>query len=146
MVEINPLFHGVLNPWVRPMDMEFGPDGAMYVIQWGHGFGTGGVSTVQRVDYNANPTCLDADPDVRARMVEIGRAETTVPNAVVGAGCSINQLIRDDLRWRSHSQFLAHVNEVVDYVTGIEAITPEQAEEILAAAARSDIGKADDDD
>jgi glucose/arabinose dehydrogenase/type 1 glutamine amidotransferase len=146
VVEINPLFHGVLNPWVRPMDMEFGPDGAMYVIQWGHGFGTGGVSTVQRVDYNANPGCLDAEDDVGTRTVEIGREDTTVANVVVGAGCSINQLIRDDERWRSRSRFLEHVDEVVDYLTGIEAITPEQADEILAAATRSDIGKDDDDD
>jgi hypothetical protein len=127
------------------MDMEFGPDGAMYLIQWGHTFGTGGVSTVQRVDYNANPTCLDADSDVGERTVEIGRADTTVANAVVGAGCSINQLIRDDRRWRNHDRFMEHVEEVVDYLTGIEAITAEQADEILAAAARSRIGRDDDD-
>lgn len=33
MAEINPLFHGVFNPWVRPMDMEFGPDGAMHAAR-----------------------------------------------------------------------------------------------------------------
>jgi hypothetical protein len=141
VAEINPLFHGVLDPWVRPMDMEFGPDGAFYLIQWGHVFGTGGVSTVHRVDYNANPTCLDADSDVGSRTVRVGRIGTSVPNVVVGAGCSINQLIRDDLRWRNHDQFMKHVNEVAEYLTGIEAVTAEQAEEIISAAARSGIGK-----
>jgi hypothetical protein len=108
-------------------------------------FGTGGVSTVHRVDYNANPTCLDADADVGTRTVEIGRADTTVPDVVVGAGCSINQLIRDDRRWRDRDRFLAHVQEVVDRLTAIEAITAEQAEEILAAARRARIGGDDDD-
>jgi glucose/arabinose dehydrogenase/type 1 glutamine amidotransferase len=144
VVEINPLFHGALDPWVRPMDLEFGPDGAFYVIQWGHVFGTGGVSTVHRVDYNANPTCLDADADVGTRTVEIGRADTTVADKVVGAGCSINQLIRDDRRWRDHDRFMDHVEEVVDRLTEIDAITAAQAEEILAAAARSRIGRDDD--
>jgi cytochrome c len=141
VAEINPLFHGVFNPWVRPMDMEFGPDGAMYLIQWGHVFGTTGVSTVQRVDYNANPTCLDAGPDVATRTVRIGGIGTTVGNVVVGAGCSINQLIRDDLPWRNHGQFMKHVNEVVAYLTGIEAVTAEEGEIIVSAAARSGVGK-----
>jgi glucose/arabinose dehydrogenase/type 1 glutamine amidotransferase len=146
VVEINPLFHGVLNPWTRPMDLEFGPDGAFYVIQWGHVFGTGGVSTVQRVDYNANPTCLDADSDVGTRTVEIGRIDTTVGNVVVGAGCSINQLIRDDREWRSRERFMAHVQEVVDGLTAEGAITAEQADEILDAAARARIGDDSDSD
>jgi glucose/arabinose dehydrogenase/type 1 glutamine amidotransferase len=140
VAEINPLFHGALNPWVRPMDMRFGPDGAMYVIQWGHGFGTGGVSTVHRVDYNANPTCLDAGPDVATRTVRIGAIDTDVGNVVVGAGCSINQLIRDDLPWRSHGQFMKHVNDVAEHLTGIGALTAEQAEIVISAAARSGIG------
>jgi glucose/arabinose dehydrogenase/type 1 glutamine amidotransferase len=141
VAEINPLFHGVLNPWVRPMDMEFGPDGAMYLIQWGHGFGTGGVSTVERVDYNANPTCLDAGPDVATRVVRTGNLRTSVANVVVGAGCSINQLIRDEFPWRNHGQFVRHVNNLTALLTGIGAITAAQAEEINDAAARSDVGR-----
>jgi glucose/arabinose dehydrogenase/type 1 glutamine amidotransferase len=141
VAEINPLFHGAFNPWVRPMDMEFGPDGAMYLIQWGHTFGTGGVSTVQRVDYTANPTCLDAGPDVATRTVRIGGVNTAVGNVVVGAGCSINQLIRDDRSWRNHGTFMEHVNEVADHLTGIGALSAEDAERIISAAARSRVGK-----
>jgi len=140
VAEINPLFHGVFNPWVRPMDMEFGPDGAMYLLQWGHGFGTGGVSTVQRVDYDANPTCLDVGPDVATRTVRVGAIDTGIGNVVVGAGCSINQLIRDDLPWRTSGEFVRHVTEVVDYLTGIGVITDEEGEVIISAAARSGIG------
>jgi glucose/arabinose dehydrogenase/type 1 glutamine amidotransferase len=141
VAEINPLFHGVLNPWTRPMDLEFGPDGAFYVIQWGHVFGTGGVSTINRVDYTANPTCLDAGPDVGGRTVTVGDIDTPVTDVVVGAGCSINQLIRDDLPWRSHGQFVAHVNRLTEFLVGIEAITTEEAEIINEAAARSRVGR-----
>src|SRR6478752_1766671 len=36
----------------RPMDMDFGPDGALYVIEWGSGFnGDNADSGVYRVDY-----------------------------------------------------------------------------------------------
>ena len=36
----------------RPMDMEFGPDGALYVIEWGSGFnGDNADSGVYRIDY-----------------------------------------------------------------------------------------------
>ena len=140
VAEINPLFHGVFNPWVRPMDMEFGPDGAMYLIQWGHGFGTGGVSTVQRVDYNANPTCLDVGPDVGTRLVVVGNIGTDIANEVVGAGCSINQLIRDDEAWRTRGAFVTHVIDVVEYLVGISVLTEEEGEVLISAAGRSNVG------
>ena len=38
----------------RPMDMEFGPDGAIYMIEWGSGFGGGNADAkVVRIDYVA---------------------------------------------------------------------------------------------
>ena len=38
----------------RPMDLDFGPDGALYVIEWGSGFnGNNADSGVYRVDYIA---------------------------------------------------------------------------------------------
>jgi hypothetical protein len=99
------------------------------------------VSTVERVDYNANPTCLDAGPDVATRTVRTGNVGTSVANVVVGAGCSINQLIRDEFPWRNHGQFVRHVNDLTAYLTGIGAITAAEAEEINDAAARSDVGR-----
>ena len=36
----------------RPMDLDFGPDGALYVIEWGSGFnGDNADSGVYRIDY-----------------------------------------------------------------------------------------------
>ena len=38
--------------FIRPMDMEFGPDGALYVLEWGTGFGGGNAdSGLYRIDY-----------------------------------------------------------------------------------------------
>jgi cytochrome c len=38
----------------RPMDLDFGPDGALYVIEWGSGFnGNNADSGVYRVDYKS---------------------------------------------------------------------------------------------
>ncbi|MBO4204719.1 ThuA domain-containing protein [Micromonospora echinofusca] len=52
LVDINQLLTGMT--FVRPMDFEFGPDGAMYLIEWGSGFGgNNDNSGVYRVDYVA---------------------------------------------------------------------------------------------
>ena len=37
LIDINQLLTGM--SMVRPMDFEFGPDGALYLIEWGTGFG-----------------------------------------------------------------------------------------------------------
>ncbi|GGM50325.1 hypothetical protein GCM10011608_39060 [Micromonospora sonchi] len=52
LVDINRLLDGM--NFIRPMDFEFGPDGAMYLIEWGSGFGgNNDNSGVYRIDYIA---------------------------------------------------------------------------------------------
>ncbi|MEO3816964.1 ThuA domain-containing protein [Plantactinospora sp. B24E8] len=52
LVDINQLLAGMT--FVRPMDFEFGPDGALYLIEWGSGFGgNNDNSGVYRIDYIA---------------------------------------------------------------------------------------------
>ncbi|RIW46045.1 DUF1349 domain-containing protein [Micromonospora endophytica] len=52
LVDINRLLDGM--SFIRPMDFEFGPDGAMYLIEWGSGFGgNNDNSGVYRIDYIA---------------------------------------------------------------------------------------------
>lgn len=55
LVDINRVLPGVFDPSVgfdRPMDFDFGPDGALYVVDWGSGFGgNNDTSGVYRVDY-----------------------------------------------------------------------------------------------
>ncbi len=52
VVDINQLLTGM--SFKRPMDFEFGPDGALYLIEWGTGFGgNNDDSGVYRIDYIA---------------------------------------------------------------------------------------------
>ncbi|MFB6397123.1 ThuA domain-containing protein [Polymorphospora lycopeni] len=52
LVDINNLLTGM--EFIRPMDFEFGPDGALYMIEWGSGFGgNNDNSGVYRIDYIA---------------------------------------------------------------------------------------------
>jgi cytochrome c len=49
--EINPLLNSF--EFFRPMDMMFGPDGALYVIEWGTGFsGSNADSGIYRIEYS----------------------------------------------------------------------------------------------
>ncbi|GAB3873961.1 ThuA domain-containing protein [Dactylosporangium cerinum] len=54
---INPLFPDF--SWIQPFDAEFGPDGSLYVIDFGSGTGSGRGGTndgagIYRIDYTAN--------------------------------------------------------------------------------------------
>jgi glucose/arabinose dehydrogenase/PKD repeat protein len=50
LVDINQLLVGLAT--IRPMDFDFGPDGALYLIEWGTGFGgNNDDSGVYRIDY-----------------------------------------------------------------------------------------------
>ncbi|MEU7822472.1 ThuA domain-containing protein [Catellatospora sp. NPDC049133] len=52
LVDINNMLAGMT--FLRPMDFEFGPDGALYLIEWGTGFGgNNGDSGIYRIDYIA---------------------------------------------------------------------------------------------
>src|SRR3954447_21821841 len=50
MTKVDPFALGT--GYKRPMDLDFGPDGALYVIEWGSGFnGDNADSGVYRIDY-----------------------------------------------------------------------------------------------
>ncbi|PWD51252.1 PKD domain-containing protein [Serinibacter arcticus] len=55
IVDVNRVLPGIFDPSVgfnRPMDFEFGPDGALYVIDWGSGFGGNNPSSgIFKVNY-----------------------------------------------------------------------------------------------
>jgi cytochrome c len=51
-LEVSPFLDDPAFQWTRPMDMEFGPDGALYVLDYGGGFFGGDAnSALYRVDY-----------------------------------------------------------------------------------------------
>ncbi|MFU8875673.1 ThuA domain-containing protein [Micromonospora sp. SL4-19] len=50
LVDINQMLVGM--GFKRPMDLTFGPDGAMYLVEWGSGFGGDNAdSGIYRIDY-----------------------------------------------------------------------------------------------
>ncbi|TBN55448.1 DUF1349 domain-containing protein [Glaciihabitans arcticus] len=55
VVDINRILPGIFDNnagWARPMDFQFGPDGALYVIDWGSGFGgNNDDSGIYKVNY-----------------------------------------------------------------------------------------------
>jgi cytochrome c len=52
MVDVDPFALGT--GYLRPMDLDFGPDGSLYVIEWGSGFGGNNLdSGIYRIDYTA---------------------------------------------------------------------------------------------
>ena len=66
LVDINRVLPGTLDPaegFDRPMDMDFGPDGALYAIDWGSGFGgDNDTSGIYRVAYTQG----DSSPIAKA--------------------------------------------------------------------------------
>ncbi|MDG4821740.1 ThuA domain-containing protein [Asanoa sp. WMMD1127] len=83
LVDINQLLTGM--SVVRPMDMEFGADGALYLIEWGSGFGgNNDNSGVYRVDYRS--TDVDLAPiAVAAGQPTSGAAPLTVQFSSAGS-------------------------------------------------------------
>lgn len=64
--DINPVLNN--QSFLRPMDMKFGPEGALYVIEWGTGFGGNNAdSGIYRIDYTGGGT----------RPVAVANAEPT---------------------------------------------------------------------
>ncbi|MGH3385206.1 MAG: ThuA domain-containing protein [Nocardioidaceae bacterium] len=56
---VNPLLNSL--EFLRPMDMTFGPDGAMYLIEWGSGFGGDNTdSGIYRIEYTGGEVRPDA--------------------------------------------------------------------------------------
>jgi glucose/arabinose dehydrogenase/type 1 glutamine amidotransferase len=62
ILKINPFAADI--PLARPMDMELGPDGALYVLEWGTGFGGNNEDAqLVRIEFLGSPTIVSADFD-----------------------------------------------------------------------------------
>ena len=62
ILKINPFAADI--PLVRPMDMELGPDGALYVLEWGTEFGGNNADAqLVRIEFLGTPQIVSADFD-----------------------------------------------------------------------------------
>ncbi|MCT2583092.1 outer membrane protein assembly factor BamB family protein [Actinophytocola gossypii] len=100
-------------------------------------FSTG--STLFRYDA---PFCATSGttPDTRPHVV-VGDIDSGVSNHQVGADCTVNDLILDDRTWPNHGRFVHHVRSVTSQLVAEETIEKWEAQRIVRAAARSDIGR-----
>ena len=80
MTNVDPFALGT--GYMRPMDLDFGPDGALYVIEWGSGFGGDNAdSGIYRIDYVAGDKAPIAEatasrhqrPRAAGRAVQLDR-------------------------------------------------------------------------
>ena len=100
MVDINQLLTGM--SFLRPMDFEFGPDGALYLIEWGTGFGgNNDDSGIYRIDYMAGDRAPIA---VASGTPTSGPSPLTVQFSSAGSRDPDGQddHLRLDLRRRRH--------------------------------------------
>jgi X-Pro dipeptidyl-peptidase len=81
-----------------------------------------------------------AEPDPRETVV-IGGVDSRVPNYSLAGICTVNHYILDEEEWRTHGEFMTHVNEVADQLVAAAVITGKERGAIVSAAARSRIGK-----
>ncbi|MGL4514821.1 MAG: ThuA domain-containing protein [Lacipirellulaceae bacterium] len=80
ILKINPLFTDL--GFVRPIDVELGPDGALYVLQWGTNFGGGNANAqLVRIDFVGNLSQLPGDYNRDGR---VNAADYTVWRDQVG--------------------------------------------------------------
>jgi predicted GH43/DUF377 family glycosyl hydrolase len=79
-------------------------------------------------------------PDARATVMT-GDVDSGVENRDTGDGCTINDLIEDDVPWDSNGAFVRHVRDVLNPLVAADVIDPRERAAITAAAARSDVGR-----
>lgn len=137
--------------FASPMDAEFGPDGSLYVLDFGGGSGVGRGSHndgagIYRIDYvgGEQPTtprdrCFGgASTDV---TVSFEGAGSGVPNRDFGDGCTILDVVGHAAPFGDHTEFVDAVSSVADEFMAAGVITGREKGAIVSAAARSNVGK-----
>jgi glucose/arabinose dehydrogenase len=81
-LKINPIFTDL--SFARPMDVELGPDGALYVLEWGSDFGGNNADAkLVRVEFVGNLPALAGDYN---RSNEVDAADYVVWRKALGQG------------------------------------------------------------
>ncbi|MCW6005931.1 DUF1080 domain-containing protein [Micromonospora sp. CPCC 205371] len=105
----------------------------------------GNASAVQSLSFTVvaggpDPECPVTD--TRA-TVWLGTVDSGVPNRVVRAGCTINNLTGDARTWTNHGQFVRHVTDLAEHLHHLGVISHAEHGALVDAAGRSGVGKPD---
>ncbi|UBU12646.1 hypothetical protein [Nonomuraea gerenzanensis] len=109
----------------------------------------GGRRTLQVLDLKATNTlaydirivddaCVGSD---ERAQVFIGDRDTGVRNPDDGTGCTVADRLRATEQWDGHHAFVAHVTKTTTALARKGVLTRRDAARLVAAAARSDVGK-----
>jgi glucose/arabinose dehydrogenase len=79
ILKINPFLDNI--SFRRPMDMEMGPDGAIYMLEWGSNFsGNNTDSKLIRISYNRNILPVEVEEESGAKFLSSYRLFQNYPN------------------------------------------------------------------
>ena len=139
--------------FVSPFDAEFGPDGSLYVMDFGGGSGVGrgshnDGSGIYRIDYvggeqatEPRDRCFGGYPSDVPVWFGAERGDSGVPNYDVGDGCTIMDVIEHEQPYDNHGDFVRTVGELTNELTATGIITVREQAAIVRAAASSEVGK-----
>ncbi|ROT29456.1 DUF1080 domain-containing protein [Micromonospora sp. HM5-17] len=99
-----------------------------------------GSTTFTVVPSGPAPACpvMDTRP-----TVWLGTLNSRVTNRTVEPGCTINNVIRDEQDWPSHSAFVQHVKEVAEHLHHLGAINHQEHATLVRVAQESGVGRSD---
>jgi hypothetical protein len=102
----------------------------------------GNVTRTGTLRFAVSREGIDACPvsDERPTVI-ISDVDSNVANVDTGNGCTVADLIDADGPWVSHTAFVSHVRQVTDRLAVAGVLTTRQADKLVAAAKRSDVGR-----
>ncbi|MEZ4703276.1 MAG: ThuA domain-containing protein [Rhodothermales bacterium] len=123
LMKISPFLPGL--EFVRPVDVEVGPDGRLYVLEWGDDFwGSNKNARLVRVDY------LGAAPEAPAALA----AQVSIPPVIAapadGAVFDFDTPIPYDVRWEAQANRTRHLEVLIydgfdTYMLPLDTLTAE---------------------
>jgi glucose/arabinose dehydrogenase/sugar phosphate isomerase/epimerase/type 1 glutamine amidotransferase len=138
--------------FTSPFDAEFGPDGSLYVADFGSGSGVGRGSHnkgsgIYRIDYvggervtTPRDRCMWGYSSSSTVSFGAGKAHSDVPNYDVGDGCTIMDVIWHEGPFANHGEFVSAVSEITNELKANRVVTQQERSRIMSAANRSRIG------
>lgn len=79
VLKINPFLDSF--EFIRPMDMEMGPDGSLYILEWGTNFwGGNSDSKLVNIKYNKEGPSVDVQPEFEIKNISSFSLSQNYPN------------------------------------------------------------------
>jgi plastocyanin len=117
-------------------------DGGAHELRYRATDNAGNVTRTGTLRFSVSREGIDACPvsDERPTVI-IGNVDSKVANVDTGNGCTVADLVDADGPWVSHTAFVSHVRQVTDHLSREGVLTVRQADKLVAAAKRSDVGR-----